>query len=246
MSLFKARTAPFAFASALLVHVSLSAFAAPADHEPPIPPDATLLNISATGVVRSSADNLVAIMTAEERGKNVASVQKQVNATIQKAIQIATDSPTVHSVVKNYSVYRSDDDAQRKTPVWIARQSLHLSSSSNEELLKLVEQLQKQGLALSSMGWEFSPHKQEELEASAELEAIKSFQARIEKIAHTLGKKIGPIRTMNIGERVSPMRSLSLMAAPSMAQSKSNALPQISNEEQDVTATVSGTVLLTP
>lgn len=213
---------------------------------PPLPPDVTSLNLSATGSVQATPDQAVAIMSAENRSNDAALAQRKVNDAIEAAVKTAHDFNNIRVSVKEYSVYHLGDNSNGKTGPWEARQSIRFTADNGESLFKLVGQLQNNGMALTNMEWAFSPEKQRELTEKAELVAIKNLQARIQTIAHTLQLKIGTIQHLTIGPRMGTFPPIALMASPMSARLKADSTPQVSSDEQDITATVSATVLLRP
>lgn len=211
-----------------------AAHAAPA--EAPMPPEATLLHLSATGTVQETPDLLVAQLAAEATSADPVAAQKQVNRLIAAATALTAKVDGVVPHLAGYSVEHSGEKQQ----LWTARQTLRLQATNATALLELVGRLQGSGLVIGDLAWTLSPERLEDAEQLATDKALKALQANATAAARSLGLKVGTIRDVSLsdgGNGPRPMMRMKAMAMPA---------PEATQDAQDVSRDASAEIELDP
>ncbi|MCQ8242358.1 SIMPL domain-containing protein [Rhizosaccharibacter radicis] len=200
------------------------------------PADATLLRLDATGRVEVAPDLLVAHLMFEQSGRDAAAVQDAVNRRMASARKTADGAPGVTARLENYAVNRSGE----KNDQWTAQQGIELQGKDGTAVLKLAGQLQAAGLALNGLSWTLSPPTRDAAEARATDNALHLLRDRAAAAARSLGLRVVSLREVQIGAGGgSPPYPRPLMRAMAM-----KSMPDVTADDQTVTAEVSATVLL--
>lgn len=211
----------------------------------PVPPNATELDLSASGTVQAQPDELTATFMAEARADTAASAQAQVNALVGKVTAASAHASGLTLNAESYFVHHDDGDPrQNRRPQWVARQSIRLTATDGKVLLPLVGQLQADNLALTRLDWSLSREKRAELTRRAETLALQDMQQRAQAAASTLKLTVASIRTVTLEDQNMP-RPMPMMM---MARAASVDMPgaEAPTGMQDVTATVRATLILKP
>ncbi|GCE83603.1 SIMPL domain-containing protein [Komagataeibacter diospyri] len=210
-----------------------------------LPPNATELELSASGTVQAQPDELTATFLAEARADTAASAQAQVNALVGKVTAASAHVTGLTLNAESYFVHHDDGDAhQNRRPQWVARQSIRLTATDGKVLLPLVGQLQADNLALTRLDWSLSREKRMELTRGAETLALQDMQQRAQAAASTLKLTIASIRSVTLEDQNMPRPMPMMMMA--RAASMDMPAPEAPTGLQDVTATVRATLILKP
>jgi uncharacterized protein len=198
---------------------------------------ATILHLSATASVQTMPDELTAELAAEAHESAPAVAQTDVNAMIRRALAAAHAVSAVTTSTGAYSVWYVTDPH----PEWQARQTLVLTAHDGPALLGLVGQLQAQGLAVSSLGWQLAAKTMEAAQDKAQLMALAQLRGRAEAAAKVLGMRFAGFQEVWLTPAgpTSPIQPMALMAARGVPPS---AIPA----ESAVVASVAADVVLDP
>jgi len=202
-------------------------------------PRETVLKLAETAERRVRADELHASLRVQAQGASVVAVQQAVNRAAQAALERARAVPGVSVATGSYHTWREGDRLQ----IWRAVQEIRLSATdSAPSLLDLVGELQAQGLAVGSLGYQVSrPVERRTREALAE-EALAALQARAERLGGVLGLGFAGFREVRVDIPLrEPVPQPRAMAA---ARADTAAPPAAEPEEVMLSATVEGVAIL--
>ncbi|HTU55643.1 MAG TPA: SIMPL domain-containing protein [Acetobacteraceae bacterium] len=195
---------------------------------------ATILHLSATATVQVVPDQLDAELAAEVTAASPVAAQNDVNAMIGKALKSARAVSVVTASTGTYSVWYVTDPRA----AWQARQTLVLRAHDGASLLGLVGQLQDQGLAVSSLGWQLAAETARKAREQAQAIALAQLKGRAEAAAKVLGLSFAGFREVWLNPpSPSPIQPMMLMQARGAPP---NAVPA----ETSVAATVEAAVTL--
>ena len=199
------------------------------------------LHLSASSTIKVAPDRLVADLIALSNAPEAVQAQRRVNEMMAHGKTLATGTPGVTAILRDYSVSFID----AKPPHWTAQQTLEVSGDNSETLLDLAGRLQAAGLAIANLTWQVSPEHRDQARRAATVAALKLLQNDASEAAAALGVQVERFQTIDLRQEPAPMplgRGRMVMA-PAMAMS-SMPPPNATPEDQDVTATVSAEVLL--
>lgn len=200
----------------------------------------TTLKLSVTATVSVMPDELVAELNAQSDAPSAGAAQAAVNAMVGRALGEAKPIPGVTASTTRYSVWHETDPKD----IWHASQGLSLRSPDGGALLKLVGQLQAEGLAVGNLSWQLSPALSEKSYEQAMARAIDKLTGRAHAAAALLHLTLHGFRSVSLddggmpGPR--PMMRMMAVAAPAPAASPPNAQA----EAITVSASVSGVARL--
>jgi uncharacterized protein len=223
----------------LLVVSVLVLCAAPALADPPAVPEPTVLHLSQTAERKLARDLLYVDMRAERTGADALPVETAINQMMAKALAQAKQVQGIVVETGSYSVYHVETPAQ-----WSGNQTLSLSGTDSDALLKLAGTLQGQGLVMSNLHYEASPKTVKSAEDALTAEALTGLQNRAAAIAQQLRTSVLGYRDVTVGNAQSgggPMPRV-FAAEGAMAASTPVAAPG----EATVRVTVSADILLAP
>ena len=196
------------------------------------------VQLSAQAVADVENDTLVAVLSVQRQGTDVARLATEVNQVMAKAIKRCKQVTAVSVQTLDYQtnpVY----EKQHRTG-WSVSQSLELRSGDSGALSRLLGELQA-NLMLQSMQYEVSAKRLDQAQESLIEQAIASFSQRAKDITHHLGRK----RYRLVNMRVDTGGYIQQAPAPRyrvMAEAK--AAPSLEPGKQQVTVTVSGEIEL--
>lgn len=223
---FKAVTLMMALASPL---IAAPAFAA----------DPTILTLGATGHASGTPTLLTATLTIQADAGTAAEAQSRVNALASGVRRDNHDDSGVRVSFRDYDVSQVQENNSRTH--WSARQTLVLTGTDGERVLKFVSTLQSRGLALSSVVWSLDDETRQKLEKQARTDALKKLRQDAVDAAEALGLHVESFKAVHLDQRVEP-RPVMMMARMASAPA-----PQRSSDDaEDVTVSVRGEVRLAP
>ncbi len=183
-------------------------------------------------------DTLEVLMQVEKQGGSPEAIARQVNQTMQWALDRSKPYKAVEVSTRSYQTHPLYRD--RLITGWRATQQLHLKSTEIAGLTELIGKLQEQ-LQVQQMN--FLPGKKTRVKRENELinEAMEAFKQRVEIVkGHMEGKnyRIVDLR-VNTGQSV-PALYRERMAT--MAVMEADAAPAVEAGTSTVVVTVSGSV----
>jgi predicted secreted protein len=208
------------------------------------PPSATVLTLRETAEITVPPDVLVVSMRAESHNRSAIVAQQSVNALMAKAlakIKGAGDG-VITATTGGYSVFETQDGADVTSRVWQASQVLTLTTKSFDFALGLVDNLQHDGLLISSMEFELSPDLRRTTQTRLVQDAIAQLRTQAEAAAGALAMHATGYRTVRLEkETISrhPMRAVAMVA-------KASAPPSAAAPDLPVQVTVEAEVQLAP
>jgi uncharacterized protein len=220
---------------AVLVLPAIPAFA-----DTPAPPgEPTVLHLSQTADRKLTRDLLYVEMRAEQTGTDALSVQTAINQKMAKALAAAKSVQGIDVETGSYSVYHVDTPSQ-----WSGNQTLSLSGTDADTLLKLAGTLQSQGLVMSNLHYEASPKTVKSAEDALTAEALSGLQARAAAIAQQLHISVLGYRNLTVGNAEGGGGPMPRFFAADAAKGAST--PVAAPGEATVRVTVSADILLAP
>jgi predicted secreted protein len=187
----------------------------------------TLLRLSETAHISVHPDELAASVRSEATGATPAEAQAQVNAAIAHAIAQANQVASVTTSTGFYQVWQST----QPTTEWHAGQAIELRSRDGTAMLKLVGDLQGQGLALQGLNWQVSRDASQHARAEATKAALAGLRGRAEAAAAILGLRFQSFREVDLNPNRAGPQPLARAMPMAMAAS---AMPTPTAEAQDV------------
>jgi len=167
----------------------------------PLPADATLLHLSATGSVSATPDRLQADLLARAASSDPAAAQDAVNAAIARATRNAAAVAGVTARAGGYGVERDDPEGGRTRPSssrWSAHETLHLEAADAGALLGLAGRLQADGLLLEALAWTLSPARAADAQARATSAALAALRRDADTAARALGLHVVRMREVRL------------------------------------------------
>lgn len=208
----------------------------------------TLLNISATERTEVAQDLLTATLRVEQKNTDPKALQAAINQAMKEALDAAKAMPAVEVTTGHYYVYQHEGPAlpgslekiSKPTTKWHGAQSLTLTSTAAEDVLKLAGALQDSGLVMENLFYTLSPAKADEAKDSLMEAALAKVQARADRAAKALGKQRAELAEITVDTADNMMPQPMMMRAMDMAGSiEKSAKPQAEPGETEITLTVS-------
>ncbi len=200
-----------------------------------------MLHLSASATVKVGPDELVASLQGVGIAPTAVAAQRHVSELMVKAKADAAGAAGVKTSFQDYSV----DFTDQKPTHWTAQQTVELRGAEGEQVLDLVGRLQGIGLAVADLGWQVSADRAEQARQSATVKALKSLRVQASAAAAALGMEVDRIQSVVLNGQpcVAPFAQGGLATARAMAATLMPA-PNVSRENQDVTATATADVIL--
>lgn len=240
------------FISAIFVICALALIAAPranAQNQDPIlalPDGQVILSISATARKDVEQDMLVANMSIIITDRSASETQNQINTIMARALKEAKKAADVKVNTGAYRVYETTI-ARTKETQWRGQQSLTLKSMKSEELLSLVQKLQKMGLTMNGLSYILSPENATKVQDGLMEEALNELQERANRAAKALGKSTAELRDVNVSSSGIPYQPMMRSEMMSMAKSVSAmAAPVAAAGEATISMSVNARAILKP
>ena len=204
----------------------------------PTDPGPPSLHLSATETNKIAPDELVATMSAIATGARALTAQQQVNALVAKTKAVTDKATGIKTAFQGYSVTFIDE----KPSHWIAQQAVEVRGVNGDDVLNMVGQLEGGGLSITSLGWQVSQDRAEKAQRAATIEALHKLREEANDAARALGMEVDRFQHVDLSDepRVVPFMRVGVQMAAKVAMPTPVSTP----EEQDITATVSGDVLL--
>ncbi len=204
----------------------------------PTEPTPTVLHLSQTAERKVMRDLLRVELRAEESGADPLALQAAVNHRMAAALDRAHQ---VQGVAVETGSYAVDEEQPPNAPSrWRASQSLILTGTAADVLLKLAGTLQSDGLLMSSMAYEVSPETVRGAEEDLTSEALAGLAQRASSIADRVHLSVLRYRDLRVGNAETGAQPTPRFAAMAMAA------PVAQPGEAVIRVTVSADLLLGP
>jgi hypothetical protein len=228
----------------LLTYLAGGGAAFAQDCVPPSPPNGPpILHRREIATEKLEPSILAAALVADETSRTAVSAQRQVNDLMAKAQTIAGKTPRVTAVFEDYET--DIVAAANGVPAhWEASQTLELRGHSGDALLALAGHMQALGLSIGNLGWQVQPDQANAAGRKARLAALATLRAEPAQAAQTLGLSVQGYQSVDLTGGPSPILNPGPMRQVQMAAAM--APPLASASSQDITATVSADVVLSP
>jgi uncharacterized protein YggE len=153
-------------------------------------------------------------------------------------MQAVRAAPGVAASFRDYTTTLTED----RPPRWTAQQTLEVRGRDGDALLALVGRLQALGLAIGGLTWQVSPEHVAAARQEAVIAALRTLRQQAAVDAEALGLAAGAVQDVRVGTGFVPLRAAQPRAMAAAAMPPPNATP----EPQDITAEVSGDIVLKP
>ena len=244
----------------VLSMLSLPVLAAPAsaqDNGLNLPPEGTtIINFSATEKRTVPQDLLIASLRIELDEGTPVEIQKKINESMKKALELAKGNSAFKVSTGFYSVYKYDQPTvvnketgeQETKPVWRGSQTIDIESKDATKLLDTVGKIQELGFAMNNLAYTISPEVADKVRDELMVEALKKLVAKADIVAKTLGKAKADLVDVNVdsGGPVMPMYNTMLARGEAMAMVAGLPAPVAEAGETDLSLTVSARALIKP
>ena len=155
-------------------------------------PGQLMLNLNITEQREVEQDSLNASLEFVVQGRDRSEIQNELNTTMKKVLALLDAEEELSYQTSQYQVYIVETAKPNRTditnPVWRARQGVSLNGKNTVTLLETTGQLQSLGLTLSSLYYDLSSARYEEVSAELLQAALAKLQSRSESVAQALGK----------------------------------------------------------
>ena len=230
---------------ALLSVLPLSANAADGDYYEFIKRK-TILNLSETAEKEVEQDRIRATLRIEEEARESAMVQNRINKAMQEGVETAKKYKNIKVSTGRYNVNERYNSKLRTNDGWKGAQEIILDSDNKEDILELVQKLQKSGFNMSGMSYYLSREKAASYRTELINEALKRVQDRAASVSKQLGAKhwhVGSVDVSGSNNARPMMRTMGTMKM-SLNESTSMAAPVVESGEDTVNVTIRVAVVL--
>jgi uncharacterized protein YggE len=208
----------------------------------PSPPNGPpILHLTETAQITVPPTLLVADLMASSQSPSAVTTQRHVNDLMARADLLPGKVPGIVTGFQDYST-EFVNEANGVPAHWEASQTLEIRGHSGEVVLGLVGQLQTLGLSLGNLGWQAPQDEVDAAARNARSEALATLQQEALGAAHTLGRSVQGLRSVDLTGGPSPNFSLGPVRQVQMAAAM--APPLASADSQDIRVTVSADVIL--
>jgi uncharacterized protein len=190
----------------------------------------TVLHLTQTAESKAVRNLLRVELRVEEEGPNALAVQAAINRRMAAALARARQVLGVAVETGSYGV--GEEQTPHGPSRWRGSQSLVLSGTAADPLLKLAGVLQSQGLLMSSMAYEVSPETLRGAEEDLTAAALAGLSERAVSIADRLHLAVIGYRDLRVGNAETgapPMpRFAAALAMPAPAAAAGEAVIRLS------------------
>lgn len=206
------------------------------------PPQYDRVNLSEQAETEIRNDLMVASLSSQHQGRNVARLAERVNQEIGEAVKTLKNTPGIKVSTQNYRTQPVYDKS--KITAWRVSQSIRLESTDSKLLGEVLGTLQE-NLKLQSLGYQVSPQERRRHVDEVLRTALQRFKNRAQLIAGEMNKKGWRLVRLNIndgGAAPVPMMRAEMMS--DMAMMKMRQPVSIESGTSRLTVQVSGEVEL--
>ena len=204
-----------------------------------LPEGQTLITLSVTERVSVQQDTLIATLRIERQNRDATTLQREINAAMQEALDAAEDVESVKVSTGYYSVYQTNTAPQGGRPdqIWQGSQSITLEGKDAQSLLELAGEIQGMGFVMNNLSYTLSTERADEVRDGLMESAIARATTNAERAARAMGKADIDIATLDIDAALGYSQPV-LMARGMAMDSMEKASPVAEAGESEVSLTV--------
>tara|TARA_R100001377_G_C3192807_1_gene111312 strand:- start:878 stop:1594 length:717 start_codon:yes stop_codon:yes gene_type:complete len=204
-----------------------------------LPEGQTLITLSVTERVSVEQDTLIATLRIERQNRNAQTLQREINAAMEEALNESGPVASVKVSTGYYSVYQSNAAPQGGRPdqIWQGAQSITLEGKDAQSLLELAGEIQGMGFVMNNLSYTLSTERADEVRDGLMESAISRARANAERAAHAMGKTEVDIATLDIDAALGYSQPV-MMARGMAMDSMEKASPVAEAGESEVSLTV--------
>jgi predicted secreted protein len=206
----------------------------------------TILNLSESAEKKVEQDRIRATLRFNHEAKDNQIVQNKINKAMQDAVNMAKKYRTVKVSTGRYNIHERYNNKLRVNEGWKGSQEIVLDSKNKDDLLKIVQNLQKNEFNMSNMNYYLSREKAASYRTELINEALKRVQQSAKSIATQLNAKhwhIGSIDVSSNNKSPSSHRNIAHMEM-AMVKSADVAKPTVESSDERVNVTIRVAVIL--
>lgn len=204
-----------------------------------LPEGQTLITLSVTERVSVEQDTLIATLRIERQNRNAQTLQREINAAMEEALDESESVTSVKVSTGYYSVYQTNTAPQGGRPdqVWQGSQSITLEGKDAQSLLELAGEIQGMGFVMNNLNYTLSTERADEVRDGLMESAISRARANAERAAAAMGKTEVDIATLDIDAALGYSQPV-MMARGMAMDSMEKASPVAESGESEVSLTV--------
>lgn len=204
-----------------------------------LPEGQTLITLSVTERVSVEQDTLIATLRIERQNRNAQTLQREINAAMEEALNESESVTSVKVSTGYYSVYQTNTAPQGGRPdqVWQGSQSITLEGKDAQSLLELAGEIQGMGFVMNNLSYTLSTERADEVRDGLMESAISRARANAERAAAAMGKTEVDIATLDIDAALGYSQPV-MMARGMAMDSMEKASPVAEAGESEVSLTV--------
>ena len=204
-----------------------------------LPEGQTLITLSVTERVSVEQDTLIATLRIERQNRNAQTLQREINAAMEEALNESEAVTNVKVSTGYYSVYQTNTAPQGGRPdqVWQGSQSITLEGKDAQSLLELAGEIQGMGFLMNNLSYTLSTERADEVRDGLMESAISRARANAERAAAAMGKTEVDIATLDIDAALGYSQPV-MMARGMAMDSMEKASPVAEAGESEVSLTV--------
>ena len=204
-----------------------------------LPEGQTLITLSVTERVSVQQDTLIATLRIERQNRNAQTLQREINAAMDEALNESKGVDNVKVSTGYYSVYQTNTAPQGGRPdqVWQGSQSITLEGKDAQSLLELAGEIQGMGFVMNNLSYTLSTERADEVRDGLMESAIARATANAERAARAMGKTDIDIATLDIDAAMGYSQPV-MMARGMAMDSMEKASPVAEAGESEVSLTV--------
>lgn len=205
------------------------------------PPHYDRIMFSVSAQTEVHQDKLVAILFAQEEGRDASRLADGVNQRIALALDLAKNDPTIKTRTLGYSsrpYYKN-----QQVDGWTVSQSIEIQSDNPTQLGLLIGKLQSD-LHVQSINYTVPAEVQTKVTETLTSEAMTTFKARAEGISKAWGRTGYRLVQMAIQDQTPPAQPMAY--AMNRSVNFGTTTPTLEPGSQTISVTLTGTIELTP
>lgn len=205
-----------------------------------LPEGQTLITLSVTERVSVEQDTLIATLRIERQNRNAQTLQREINAAMEEALDKSGGVTTVKVATGYYSVYQTNTAPQGGRPdqVWQGSQSITLESKDAQSLLELAGEIQGMGFVMNNLTYTLSTERADAVRDGLMDSAILRARANAQRAAQALGKTEIDIATLDIDAALAYSQPVMMARGLAMDAMTEKASPVAEAGESEVSLTV--------
>ena len=205
-----------------------------------LPEGQTLISLSVTEKVIVEQDTLTAVLRVERENKDAQVLQREINAAMERALEVSEASEALQVSTGYYSVYQYNNAPQggRENKYWRGAQSISIEGVDAQSVLELAGKIQEMGFVMNNLSYSLSTKRADEVRDSLMESAIARAQENAERAARAMGKSNVDIATLSIDDAMGYSQPTMMVRAMAMDSVAEKANPVAEAGESEVSLTV--------